>query len=94
MKKFTKGCETEGIALSKKKMQIKVEKLTFTGHNISKHGLSPDLTKDEAIKNEIVPNCKTQFRSFLGAVNYLRKFIQNLSYEMQPLNMNMVINAS
>ena len=46
MTKFTQGCETEGIALSKKKMQIKVEKLTFTGHNISKHGLSPDLTKD------------------------------------------------
>ena len=86
MKKFLQRCETEGIALNKKKMQIKVEKLTFMGHMISKNGLSPDPAKVEAIKNARVPNDKTQLRSFLGAVNYLGKFMPNLSNEMQPLN--------
>ena len=48
-------------------------------HLLTKNGVKPDPKKVEAIHNWPVPKDITQLQSFLGAVNYLAKFIPHLS---------------
>ena len=55
------------------------------GHVITKNGIKPDPKKVEAICNWPVQKDITQLQGFLGAVNYLAKFIPHLSALWAPL---------
>jgi hypothetical protein len=49
------------------------------GHIISKEGIKIDPIKVEAIMNIITPRSKKKVQSFIGKVNFLRRFIPNLA---------------
>jgi hypothetical protein len=51
----------------------------FLGFIIHEHGIEIDPKRVESIKKVKVPTCKKKLQSFLGKVNYLRRFISNLS---------------
>ena len=51
------------------------------GHIISESGIQIDPDKVRAIQNMPTPKNTTDLRKFLGMVNYLAKFIENLSKE-------------
>ncbi|CAB4040204.1 Hypothetical predicted protein [Paramuricea clavata] len=61
------------------------ESLTFLGHTLSADGVKPDLSKVEAIVNMPIPESKGDLQRFLGIVNYLGKFVPNLSQTTTPL---------
>ena len=51
----------------------------FLGFIIHEKGIEIDLKRIEAIKKVEGPACKKDLQKFLGKVNYLRRFISNLS---------------
>ena len=55
------------------------------GHVISSQGLKSDTEKVQAILGMPPPQNKSDMQRFLGANNYLGKFIPNLSTSTEPL---------
>ena len=64
-------------------MQDAVE---YLGHLIDANGKRPTPEKIAAIKRAPMPTNVQQLRSFLGLLNYYRKFLPNLAAILQPLN--------
>ncbi|KAJ9514839.1 hypothetical protein QJQ45_028614 [Haematococcus lacustris] len=59
--------------------------LMFLGHIISAQGISVDPCKVTAISNWPVPTSLKTLQSFLGAANYVPKFVHNFSTIAAPL---------
>ena len=53
--------------------------MPFFGNIVTSKGIKPDPKKEEAIKNWPSPTNVKELQSFLGAINYLSKFIPYLS---------------
>ncbi|KAJ9527854.1 hypothetical protein QJQ45_005500 [Haematococcus lacustris] len=78
--------------LPKNKLYAKMSKcefmqltLRFLGHVISAGAISVDPDKVRAIVDWPVPSSLTQLQSFLGAANFVRKFVHNFSAISAPL---------
>ena len=59
--------------------------IEWIGHNFTQSGIAPLESKTAAILNLSAPKNLKQFRSFLGSVHFLGKFIPNLSQLCHPL---------
>ena len=57
----------------------------YLGHLLRRDGISVDPGKVEAIESWPQPRKKTEVQSFLGLVNYHRRFIRNCSTIAKPL---------
>lgn len=68
-----------GLRLKRSKCMFQAPSVTYLGHRISAHGLSPVEEKVRAIKEAPSPKNVTELRSFLGLVNYYGKFLPDLS---------------
>ena len=55
------------------------------GHIVSSDGLKIDPAKCDAITNMPLPTNKTELLRFLGMMNYVCKFVPNMSHVTQPL---------
>ena len=73
------------LKLNKEKYMFNVSELTYLGHILTSEGVKPDHKKKRAITNMQFPQSKNNLRTFLGMVNYLGKFVPNLSYITAPL---------
>ncbi|XP_059060190.1 uncharacterized protein K02A2.6-like [Achroia grisella] len=73
------------LKFNKNKCKICVQEVTYLGHIFNKDGMKPDCSKVTAIKEMPVPTDKKSLERFLGAVNYLSKFIPNYSDRTFPL---------
>ena len=62
-----------------------VEELTYLGDTISANGLKPDKRKVEAIQQMQRPENKADIQRFFGMVNYLARYIPDLSSRTLPL---------
>jgi hypothetical protein len=51
----------------------------FLGYIVHEKSIKIDPKKIEAIQNVKAPTCKMDVQKFLGKVNYLRRFVCNLS---------------
>ena len=78
-------CRQENIKLNAEKLQFRVEEVTYVGHRLSKKGLSSDPAKVSAINDMPTPTDKQSLQRFLGMVNYLVKFLPELSDTCKPL---------
>ena len=70
-----KRLEYFGLKINVQKCIFGVPSVEFLGHQIDKIGITPLLSKIEAIKNFPVPTSLKQLRRFVGIVNYYRRFI-------------------
>ena len=75
-----------GLKLNREKCEFNQKDLIFLGHKFGPNGIEPDKAKVEAIQNMPEPENETELRRFLGMVNYLGRFVPNLSQTMHPLN--------
>ena len=74
-----------GLKLNKNKCQFCKNSIVFLGHIISSEGIRVDPSKTDAITKMSVPQSLTELQRFLGMVNYLSKFIPNLTEVTAPL---------
>ena len=71
--------EREGYGLRKKKTELFRNENEWIGHKITQDGIRPIQDKLEAIKRLEIPKTEKELKSFLGAIQYLSKYIENLS---------------
>ena len=80
-------CLQKNIKLNAAKLQFKLRELKFMGTIISDQGMKPDADKVAAITQMPTPENKPALLRFIGMINYLSPFCENLSSAIQPLRM-------
>lgn len=85
LKQVFKATRKANLKLNREKCQLGVKELTFVGDILSSEGIRPDPRKVSAIENMPRPQCKKDVQRFNGMINYMGKFIPNLSERMAPL---------
>ena len=75
-----------GMKLKIEKCNICPEQLDFLGITLCKEGVKVKADNCEAIINIKTPQTKRQVRSFLGAIGYYRRYIQNFALIAKPLH--------
>ncbi|RDX63965.1 Retrovirus-related Pol polyprotein from transposon gypsy, partial [Mucuna pruriens] len=67
------------VELNPAKCTFKVKTEKLLGFIINQRGIKLDLEKVKAIRNMPPPRTKTKVRGFLGRVNYIARFISQLT---------------
>ncbi|KAL1255505.1 hypothetical protein QQF64_013566 [Cirrhinus molitorella] len=75
-----------GLKLSPEKCKFFQTSIRYLGHIISETGVQTDPEKMSALKTWPKPKNLRKLRSFLGFEGYYRRFIQNYSKIVKPLN--------
>ena len=70
---------TYGLKIAPKKCKFFHHIIPFLGYEISGKGIKPELDKLVHLREMTYPRTNTEIRSFLGFVNFFRKFIPNSS---------------
>ena len=71
--------EKAGYQASKKKSEFFMNRIKWLGHEIDKNGNKPNEEKVEAILKLKAPENTKELKSFLGAIQYMAKFLPTLS---------------
>jgi hypothetical protein len=79
LKQVFEKCRKFGISLNPKKSNFSMQEGKLLGHIISRDGIKIDPNRVVAIQKISIPRSKKEVQSFLGRVNFLRRFIPNLS---------------
>lgn len=74
-----------GLTINVSKCLFNQQKLKFFGHIFTNEGIYPDPQRIESIINLTPPTNIHELRSFLGMLNYVGRFIPNLSKLTNPL---------
>ena len=73
------------LKLNKERSKIQTSELSYIGHLLTRDGVKPDPQKVNAIKEINTPEDKKELQRIMAMVNYLAKFIPNLSNVTVPL---------
>lgn len=68
-----------GLKFNKTKSKFLLNEIKFIGHVFNKDGVRPDNEKVNSILEMPIPTSVLELQRFLGMVNYLGGFIENLS---------------
>ena len=71
--------QNAGDRASEKKTEVFKKELTWLGYFINQDGVKPIRDETEAITKLTAPNNVKELKSFLGSIQHLSKFINNLS---------------
>jgi hypothetical protein len=74
------------LSLKPEKCVFLQKEIRYLGHIISGEALKPDPVKLDGVRQWPVPTTLKQLRSFLGFLNYYRRFISGFSELARPLN--------
>ena len=77
--------EKIGIKLNREKTEMRKKEVAFLGHKITSKGLEIDKDKVEAIVKMEAPKNVKEVQRFAGMVNYLARFLPQLSDIMEPI---------
>ena len=85
LKQVFERCRKFGISLNPAKSIFGVSEGKLLGHIITKDGVKVDPQRVEAIKQVPLPQTKKALQSFLGQINFIRRFIPNLAEVIKPI---------
>ena len=74
-----------GLRLNQEKCRFGLPELTFMGYRLSKHGISATDEKVRAVLNARKPRAASEVRSFLGLLNFVGRFLPDMSTVSAPL---------
>lgn len=87
LRQVLERCRAAGVTLNLEKSVFAQKQVTFLGHQLSAEGIRPEKGKVQAVLEMSVPEDKKAVERFLGFINYLGKFIPNLSELCHPLRL-------
>ncbi|KAL4104133.1 hypothetical protein QTP88_019446 [Uroleucon formosanum] len=76
---------THTLQLEPQKCAFLRKEVLYLGHIINENGVSPDPKKIQCIKNYPRPKNPKDIKSFLGLLNYYRRFVDNFAKIAKPL---------
>ena len=79
-------CMNNNLTLNSEQTQFKQFQVSFYGHCWSKHRISPDPKKIQALNHMEAPPDKETMRSFLGMINYLNRYSALSAHLTAPLS--------
>ena len=85
LKQVFKRCRKFSISLNPKKSIFVVTEGKLLGFIVSKEGLIIDLERIEAISKIGLSNSRKAMQSFLGKINFVRRFVLNFAQVVKPL---------
>ena len=91
--KILQKLDAEGLAISLQKCEFAKSTFELLGFIITPTGITPLVTKIEAIMKLDNPKTLKQLRSFLESIHHLTKFIPNLAELSEPLRPLLKINT-
>jgi len=80
-----KRCEKISLTLNLEKCQFSILQVSYIGHILNVNGVQPDPEKIRAIQDMSPPTDKKGVERLLGTINYLAKFIPNMSTVTHPI---------
>ena len=83
---FMEKCMENNLTLNSEKIQFKQTQVSFYGNCWSKHGISPDPKKIQALKHMEFPLDKETMRSFPGMIHYLNRYSALSTHLTAPLS--------
>jgi hypothetical protein len=86
LREFFKRVRDAHLTLKPKKCSLGYGRIDFLGHTLDNDDISPKEESVDKIVDMPQPKTKKQVRSFLGAINYYRKFIPHCAELMAPLS--------
>lgn len=85
LERVIKRAEQFGVKFNKNKVQYKVSEVSYVGQVFSSEGVRPDSQYVQAILELEEPKNKKELLRNLGMINYLTKYLPNLSDLLYPL---------
>ena len=82
---FLQRCRKLNLTLCPQKVKLRMSEVPFMGHLLTADDIITDPNKVRAIKDMPTPTDVRSLKRFLGMVNYLAKFLPNLSSISVPL---------
>jgi hypothetical protein len=79
LKQTFEKCRRYGISLNPKKSHFSMEEGKLLGHIVSPEGIKIDPERVKAIQQIDIPRNKKSIQSFIGKINFLRRFIPNFA---------------
>jgi hypothetical protein len=79
-------CRKYGISLNPKKSVFGIDEGKLLGHVASPGGVSIDPERVQSIKDVRPPANKKALQSFLGKINFIRRFMPNFAERIKPLS--------
>ena len=79
MREVLTKLQNAGYRASEKKTELFKKELTWLGYHINQNGVKLINDKTEAITKLEAPTSVKELKSFLGSIQHLSKFINNLS---------------
>ena len=78
-------CKERGIALNPDKLKLRIDEVAFMGHILTDRGVKVDPEKVKAIVEMPAPTSIEEVQRLNGFVNYLAKFLPQLTTVMEPI---------
>ena len=78
-------CRERGIKLNPEKLKLHLQSVAYMGHQFSGEGLKPDPLKIQGLRDMPPPTDRQGVMRFLGMVNYLAKFLPDISDVTAPI---------
>ena len=86
MRKVFEKCRKFGLSLNPKKTIFGLQEGKLLGHIISEKGINIDPQRVEGILQITHPRNSKELQSFIGKINFLRRFIPNLAEHLRNMN--------
>lgn len=78
--------QASGLRLNKGKCRFSQPELNFLGQVVTRQGIAPSPERVKAITAMDSPQNISELRRLLGMINYIGRYLTNLSTVLQPLN--------
>lgn len=85
VKKVLKKLREAKLQVKLKKCEFHVQETDFLGHRITQEGIQTEKEKVQAIQDWPAPKNLKELQSFIGLLNYYRRYIEGYAKIMEPM---------